>query len=117
VGYERGVNKKLIEWAEWANNNAHNCPNCKITTRNGEQWSEERCKTCRVVLMEENADAAFIYNLCRGQVIVAFDKVIDLNHLAVWKNIEKFKIKNDADCFLKVNRVFRHFLNEGSDAS
>jgi len=74
------------------------------------------CETCRVILMEENQDAAMIYQLCRGQVLTVFNGertiVTDLNHVAVWMNIDRYKVKEPVRCFEAVNKVFHHFLNK-----
>lgn len=37
-------------------------------------------------------------------------EIIDINHLAVWKYIDEFEIKNRKDCFNKTIKVFHHIL-------
>lgn len=72
------------------------------------------CETCRVILLEENADAARIYQLTRGQIVTWFngevDKVVDLNHVALWQAIDHYKVKEPVRVFELVNKVFHHFL-------
>ena len=67
-------------------------------------------ESCRVELVKENEDAARIFQMVRAQCEVRWngeqDIEIDLNHLALWKAIEKFPggIKDEWSCF---NRVLR----------
>jgi hypothetical protein len=82
-------------------------------------------ESCRVELMAENEVAARIYMMVRGQTIdrihmessmggsVAYSDPIDLNHLALWKAIEKFPggIKDEWQVFQRVIQVW-HFLQQ-----
>lgn len=66
-------------------------------------------------LQECNRAVAQIWLLTRGQIItVGMGGVIDINHLALWKDIEKFKevyeIENEIDCFQRVIELFHYFL-------
>lgn len=68
-------------------------------------------------LLESNMAAAKIYSLSYAQVIVAgMGGIIDLNHLALWKNIEQFKEEYEIDdineCFLRVVNLSRVFIEE-----
>ena len=72
---------------------------------------EPPCETCRVDLLEENEDAAKIYNIVRGQVIATSEQIIDLNHLALWEAIDRYKVKEPIRCFELVNKVFHEFLS------
>lgn len=75
------------------------------------------CESCRVELQEENVEAAFIYQLVRGQVLTQFngeyDVVTDINHLALWAAIDRYPggVTDRWEVFNKVRRVFFHFLN------
>jgi hypothetical protein len=71
---------------------------------------EPPCETCRVTLLEENADAARIYQLTRGQIVTLGENVIDLNHVALWQAIDRYKVKEPVRVFELVNKVFHHFL-------
>lgn len=67
------------------------------------------------VLDECNRAVAQIWLLTRGQIITAgMGEVVDINHLALWKDIEKFKeayeIENEVDCFQRVIDIFHYFL-------
>lgn len=68
------------------------------------------CETCRVILLEENADAARIYQLTRGQIVTLGESVIDLNHVALWQAIDRYRVKEPVRVFESVNKVFHHFL-------
>lgn len=77
---------------------------------------EPPCATCRVILLEENADAAKIYNIVRGQLICLGENIVDLNHLALWEAIDRYKVKEPVRCFEMVNKVFHEFLSRERDA-
>lgn len=74
---------------------------------------EEDCANCLPPLMDENQEAIFIWSIVRDQVITAGmdGEVIALNQLAVWEAIDRYKIKNQTQCFDKVRKVF-YFLLE-----
>jgi len=61
--------------------------------------------------MGQNVDAVKIYNLSQGQVITAGmdGTVIDIDQMAVWKNIEQYGVENPRRVFEKIVTVFRHF--------
>ena len=73
------------------------------------------CESCRVWLKVENKAAADIFMLIRGQCETRWngerDIEICLNHLVVWKAIEKYpgKIADEWGCFLMVNRVWHQW--------
>jgi hypothetical protein len=86
---------------------------------------EERkppCDTCRVVLAEENEEAAEIYMLCRDQIITRhngkYDTVVDISIPAVMGAMDIYPggIK---DRWTVLNRVRKLFFqmreNEGED--
>ena len=125
----RRTGKKLIEWLEFAKEEAlarkvldngtviTRCDSCR------EMWTERNargvegeppCGTCRVDLMPENEEAARVFQRVRGQVIAVGmeGKVIDLNYPAVKMVMDLYGVKNQKDCFEKVVRVFHHFLKE-----
>ena len=57
----------------------------------------------------ENADALKIWSLVQDQVIVGgMGVVLGINHIAVWKAIEKYRIRDELDVFEKVIRAFSH---------
>lgn len=69
------------------------------------------CKDCRVDLLDENRDAAKIYQITRGQVIAVGDQVIDIDQAAVWTAIDRYGIPDPVRCFELVNTVFHYMLD------
>ena len=66
--------------------------------------------------MAENRETADIYMLSKRQVVTVGEQVIDINHIALWGNIERLKVADPVGCFFLVNRVFHHFLNKEREA-
>jgi len=76
---------------------------------------DTKCDICMPVLHECNHAVAQIWLLTQGQIITAgMGDIVDINHIALWKNIEKFRdiyeIENETDCFLRVVKLFHYFL-------
>jgi len=85
------------------------------------------CDTCRAVKAEygkvpdcdkcladippldfANVDALRVWNLVQDQTIVAADgQVVAINHLAVWRIIDEYEIKDRIKTFEKVLRIFK----------
>lgn len=86
------------------------CDRCREVYGGRTPPEEPPCDTCRVELMEENDEPARIYLISRGQVITSMGQTIDINHVALWENIDRYKIKEPVRCFELVNNVFHHFL-------
>jgi len=42
-------------------------------------------------------------------------KPIDINHAAVWKAIEKYKVGDQIECFEKVLMLNKHFMDEANE--
>ena len=78
----------------------------------GERWTDENCAACLPSLMEENADAARIYLLCRNQVIMSMNGPIDINHLAIHEAMRLYKTKDRQTCFEKVIALSNHFIEK-----
>lgn len=70
------------------------------------------CETCWVTLLPENEDAARIYQITRGQIVTLGENVIDLNHVALWVAIDRYKVREPIRVFEKVNSVFHFFLEK-----
>ena len=88
---------------------------------------EATCDTCtderkRVNLLLENEQAAKIFLMCRSQCECRFngeqDIEIDLNHVALWKAIEKFPggVQNEWGTFQKVSRAWHHAQQKKIDS-
>ena len=87
---------------------------------------EPCCDTCtderkRVELLPENEQAAKIFLMCRGQCECRWngeqDIEIDLNHVALWKAIEKYPggVKDEWGTFQKVNRAWHESQRKKRD--
>ena len=74
------------------------------------------CAACLPFLMQENVDVIRVYMAIRGQVRVAgMGDVVDLDHTAVWKFIEKSGIENQLVVFDSVVALFHRRLEEARD--
>jgi len=64
--------------------------------------------------MEENRDAAHIYQLCRRQVITAGEanEVIDINYQTVRTMMDLYGVKDQRECFERIISCFHHFLKK-----
>lgn len=114
---EGRTGKKLIDWEEWQHENSsqlYRCEGCRDIYARRDPPQEPPCETCRVDLDPENHVVARIYSAVKGQVITVGEANIpvDLNHLAVWKMIEKYKVKDETECFERVMGLFYHVLSQ-----
>lgn len=94
---------------------APDCPGCKEMYEKRDPPETPPCAACRVILMECNEDPARVYQRTRGQVITLGEQVWDLNHMAVWENIDRYQVSDPVRCFELVNMVFHHFLSKERD--
>ncbi len=54
-----------------------------------------------------------VYNIVHRQVILSgMGQAVDINQLAIWAVIDRYRIENPIKTFEKVVSVSRHFLNE-----
>lgn len=85
-----------------------------MTLLKGEEWARERFPECFVPLMAENAQAMRIYLICQDQLLRAGmdGRAVAINHLAVHKGMELYKVRDPEDCFEKVLLLSGHFLEE-----
>lgn len=72
-----------------------------------------KCESCRVQLVDENNDAARIFQLVRGQKLSNGD----LSHLAVWAAIDGYGIKDRVGCFEKCMATFYGLARERQNES
>ena len=83
---------------------------------------EAACDKCiderkSVILLPENEQAAKLFLMCRSQCECRWngeqDIEIDLNHVALWKAIEKFPggVKDEWSTFQRVSRAW-HFSQQ-----
>ena len=125
---ERGSRKKLIDWLQFADEQAAarielengtvltKCDQCRTMYTERKPPGTPPCESCRVELREENEDAARIYQTVRRQIITFFngevDKEIDLNYVAVNVVMDLYGVRKKRECFEKVTRAYHHFLNK-----
>ena len=71
------------------------------------------CETCRVLLVEENEDAAQVFMTTRRQYITAEEgRVVDISIPAVKIAMDLYEVKSQRDCLAKVRQAFFHFLGK-----
>jgi len=90
------------------------CSQCRAMHAERKPPTEPPCDTCRVELLEENADSARIYMLCNRQVITAGEanEVIDLNYQTVKTMMDLYQVEKQKECFEAVVGTFHHFLSK-----
>jgi hypothetical protein len=71
---------------------------------------EPPCETCRVEIMPENEEPFKIYMITRSQYIMGFNGPVDVNHLAVWESIDRYKVKAPIKVFERVTRCAKHII-------
>ena len=70
------------------------------------------CETCRVDLNEENQDAVNIFYLVQSQFIMGMNGPIAINQLAIHAAMDLYDIPNRRECFQKVIRLSRWYIDE-----
>jgi hypothetical protein len=109
----RDEGKKLIEWVEWCDSNAHRCESCKALHELKTPPTSPPCDGCMVDLAPENIDVANVYMLCRSDVITAgMGQVIGISLPAIESGMRIYRVKNRPDCAKRVKKLFHHFLSE-----
>lgn len=93
---------------QWNDNYAHSCAACAQIYL--DKQSDPPCRTCKPEYFEENKDILKIFFMVRNQVIVGFDSIIDINHLAIWELIDKYQIKNPTKTFEKIIFLGRNWI-------
>ena len=89
------------------------CDQCRTMHAERNPPTIPPCNTCRVILMEENEEAANCYFLTRRQVVTADQgQIIDISIPAVKIAMDLFEVKNQRECLIKVRNLFHHFENE-----
>ena len=82
------------------------CDSCQSMHAERNPPTEPPCDSCRVDLMEENEGTAHIYLITQNQVIAGMDRVIDINHLAIYGALDLYGVKDRKRCFEKIIRAF-----------
>jgi hypothetical protein len=78
---------------------------------NREPSQESPCDICRPEFRIDNIDAFRIYDLTKYQYIMSMNGAVDINHMAVWKAIEKYQVRNEKETFEKVLTLCRWNIN------
>lgn len=100
---------------QWNDSYAHTCTACQQIYSGKNKVPP--CETCKPEYIEDNADVLKIFFLVRNQVIMGFESVIDINHLAIWELIDRFKIKNPVKVFEKIIFISRYWINKINNRS
>lgn len=80
--------------------------------------AEPPCKTCRVDLLEDNEEVAFIYLLVRRQVVtVGMGKAVDISIPALKVAMDLYGVRDQKACLNRVRTVFHHFMKEQDNES
>ena len=78
--------------------------------------TEPPCSECLPELGSINQVALRVYLACQDQLIVGgMGGVIGINHLAVWKYIEKFNVRNECSVFNRVVAVSQHMVKRWNE--
>jgi hypothetical protein len=92
-----------------------NCAACKGIYSGRVPPEEPPCDACRPEILEENRDALFIYSLVQSQFIMGPSGPVDINQLAVWESIDRFKIRDSTGVFKKVLHLSRWMVERISN--
>jgi hypothetical protein len=63
-------------------------------------------------LLAENEEVFKIYQIVRGQVRTVGEQVIDIDHVALWEAIDRYKVADPVRVFELVNKVFHAVLSK-----
>jgi len=94
------------------------CDQCIATYSERNPPEEPPCEDCRVELMKENQQAAYIYQIVSRQVRTIFNGersiVTDLDFNAVFNVMDRIPggVKDEWGCFEKIMSAFYYFLKE-----
>lgn len=107
-----GRGKKLIEAAEWQSEYLPTCAACTNMYEGRVPPETPPCSDCMPQICEENREALMIFGLVRNQLIMGFGAAVDINHLAVWKAIEEYGIKEKRKVFERILRLSNWNINK-----
>ncbi len=91
-----------MDFAQWAIEYLPTCEACRNMWAGKNPPKDPPCKTCRVDLLPENAEAARAFFMVKDQVITAGEKVIGLNILAVCEVMNILGVEDKEDCLDRV---------------
>ncbi len=73
------------------------------------------CESCLPDLMPANLDAWRVYQFTQGQLIMSFGGPVSVNHMAVWKYIEKYDLDYPTEVFEKVCAVSSQMISDQNE--
>lgn len=88
-------------------------PDCNVCKKmHDKNQTIPPCTDCMPELMECNREALIVFPYVKNQVILAGmdGKVVDLDFGSLEFVFNIFNIRDRKDCFLKIHRMFHHFL-------
>jgi len=65
--------------------------------------------------MHENREALSVFMVVRNQLIMGFGGPVDINHLAIYPQMDLQQVKNRKQCFNKVLQLSRWYLKRISE--
>ena len=60
---------------------------------------------------EENIDALRIFYMIQYQLVMGFNGPVDVNHIAIHEAIKLYEIRNPRECFSKVLKLTRWWID------
>jgi len=61
-------------------------------------------------MLDENEDAITLYSIVQNQWIMGQGGPVDINHLAVWEAIDRYRVSNGPATFRKILALSRWML-------
>jgi hypothetical protein len=90
---------------------APDCDGCREMYAARTPPGKPPCETCREEVQEENTDALKTFFLIRYQLIMnSMGGAVDIQHEAIHKAMELYRIENRQQCFEKVLSLSRWWL-------
>lgn len=74
------------------------------------------CRTCLPECLPENEDAERIYFIVQDQYILGMGGAVAVNQMAIHAAMELYDVTYRRDCFEKVLKLSRHFINKQAEA-
>ena len=85
-----------------------NCATCRILY--GNKGEEPPCDACRPECFQENEAAIALYSIVQNQWIMGPGGPVDINHLAVWEAIDRYRVPDGKGVFEKILTLSRWML-------
>jgi hypothetical protein len=79
-----------------------------------EKGEDPPCRDCLPPLDEENEQAVEVFMAVKNQVIMGFDRIIDINLLAVAKVMDIYGVKDQKETMVKIVNCFRTLAKDNA---